>query len=268
MTELNGSVAPLSPFDLVIATGLVVAAGLVSLGLRLGLEKRLAVAAVRTVVQLLLVGYILRFVFDLNHPAPVIAIMLVMTFIAGHAAVQRVTRRFPGMLVYAFITLVLSGLTTTFVVTGLIIHVTPWRPQYAIPLLGMILGNGLTGISISLDLALESFAERRNEIEMELALGATRWEAAQRPLRESVRRGMIPIINSMTVVGIVSLPGMMTGQILSNTDPLTAVKYQIVVMFMIAAATSLGCMLSTMIVFFRCFNARHQLRQGFITRKG
>jgi putative ABC transport system permease protein len=101
---------------------------------------------------------------------------------------------------------------------------------------------------------------------MELAHGATRWEAARDVLRDAVRRGMIPIINSMMVVGVVSLPGMMTGQILAGADPLRAVKWQIVVMFMIAAATSLGCIAVAMLTYKRLFNARHQLAVDLIVR--
>jgi len=128
----------------------------------------------------------------------------------------------------------------------------------------MILGNGLTGISLCLDTLLERLDERRAGVEADLACGATRWEAAREPLREAVRKGMIPILNSMTVAGLVSLPGMMTGQILAGAEPLQAVRYQIVVMFMIAAATSLGGILVAMMVYRRMFNERHQLRRGMI----
>lgn len=257
---MNGSL-PLSMWDLGLATGLVVVAGLLSLALRLELERKLLVASVRTVVQLLLIGYVLHWVFDLDAPWLVLGVMLVMIAVAGRAAVQRSSRSFEGAYAGAFVTLVVSGLATTFAVTTLVIGVDPWyRPQYVIPLLGMVLGNGLTGISLCLDSLLETLDERRGRIEMELSLGASRWEAAREPLAEAVRRGMIPILNSMTVVGIVSLPGMMTGQILQGADPLDAVKYQIVVMFMIAAATALGCILVAVLAYARLFDDHHRLR--------
>jgi putative ABC transport system permease protein len=131
----------------------------------------------------------------------------------------------------------------------------------------MVLGNSLTGISLCLDTLLEALSERRAYVETELALGASRWEAVREPLAQSVRRGLIPIINSMMVVGLVSLPGMMTGQILQGADPLQAVKYQIVVMFMIAASTSLGCMTMALLVYRRLFNERHQLRSEWIKHR-
>jgi putative ABC transport system permease protein len=234
----------LDALDLTVAGGLVLMAGLVSLALRLGLEKRLALASVRTVVQLLLVGYVLKYVFGLA------------------------TLTFGGATLHAFLTLAIVGLVTTTAVTTLVIAVEPWyQPRYFIPLLGMVLGNGLTGISLAMDTLLDSLAERRAEVEMELAHGASRWEAALPPLRDAVRRGMIPIINSMMVVGVVSLPGMMTGQILAGASPLEAVKYQVVIMFMLAGATSLGCIGMALLIYRRLFNDRHQLRADLIRRR-
>jgi putative ABC transport system permease protein len=246
--------------DLLVATLLVVVAGLVSLGLRLGLGRRLALASVRTVVQLLLVGYVLQTVFDLGHVAAVLGMALVMITAAARAAVRRPSRTFGGAFVRAFATLLLSGLAVTVTVTAVIIGTDPWyAPRYFIPLLGMILGNGLTGVALGLDTLLAGLAERRHLVEADLALGATAWQAARPQAQEAVRRGMIPIINTMMVVGIVSLPGMMTGQILAGADPAEAVKYQIVVMFMVAAATSLGTIGVVMLAVRRLFTAHHQL---------
>ena len=265
MPPSNADLIDPSVFDLAIAAALILAAGIVSIALRLQLEWRLALAAVRTVVQLMLVGYVLRWVFHLDQWLLVLAVMAVMVVMAAFAAVGRSSRTFAGATPRALLVLVLCGLTTTLMVTQVILGVQPWyRPQYLIPLLGMVLGNGLTGVSLCLDQLLERFSEQRALIEMELSLGATRWEAARDHLAAAVRRGMIPVINAMMVVGVVSLPGMMTGQILAGTDPLVAVKYQIVVMFMIAASTSLGCMLMALAVYRRLFNAQHQLEAELI----
>ena len=131
----------------------------------------------------------------------------------------------------------------------------------------MVLGNTMNGISLATDHFLETLSERRHEVEMELAMGATAWEAARRPVADAVRRGMIPIINSMMVVGVVSLPGMMTGQILAGTDPAVAVKYQIMIMFMIAAGASLGSMGMVLLSYRRLFNHRHQLLYDRIRKR-
>ncbi|MFO7655278.1 MAG: iron export ABC transporter permease subunit FetB [Candidatus Krumholzibacteriia bacterium] len=265
---MNPGAVPLSFLDLAVAATLVLVAGMVSVGLRLGLERRLAVASVRTVVQLLLIGYVLRFVFDQQTWYAVFALAAVMVVAASRAAVARSSRSFPGAIPHAFLTLTVVGLSTTLTVTTLVIGTEPWyQARYLIPLLGMVLGNGLTGISLCLDSLLESLSMRRPQVEMELAHGATRWEAARGPLRDAVRRGMIPIINSMMVVGLVSLPGMMTGQILAGESPLEAVKYQIVIMFLIAGATALGSIGVALLAYRRLFNERHQLRSDLIRRK-
>jgi putative ABC transport system permease protein len=141
------------------------------------------------------------------------------------------------------------------------LRVEPWYlPQYAIPLLGMILGNTLTGISLGLERFTDALTQGRDQVELLLTLGGTRWEAALPAIRQAARTGMIPILNSMTVVGIVSLPGMMTGQLLAGVSPVQAVKYQIVIMFLIASATALGTVGAVLLGYLRLFNRRHQFR--------
>ena len=263
------AVEPISLWQLLAATALVIAAGGVSIAMKLGLEKRLALAAVRTTVQLLLLGYVLRWVFDLATPWAVGGVIAVMVVAASRAAVARTAYHYHGVHLASFITMCLSSLVVATVVTQAIVQVQPWySPQYVIPLLGMILGNTLSGISLCLDSLLESLRERRGEVEMMLSLGANRWEAARPFLRAAVRKGMIPIINSMMVVGLVSLPGMMTGQIIGGGDPHVAARYQIVVMFMIAAACALGCMIVANLSIRKLFNHRDQLLHDAIEKRG
>jgi putative ABC transport system permease protein len=245
---MTGELIALGPVQLAIATGLVAIAGAISLLLRLGLEKRLAIAALRTVIQLGLVGLILERVFALRNPWLVVGLVLVMTVFAAREAVARATRGYRGIGADAWLAIAGSCLIVGGIVTQVVVGVEPWyHPQYVIPLLGMILGNSLTGIAISLDRFLEHLAVRSAEVELFIAYGATRREALTPPLRAAVRTGMIPIMNSMAAAGIVALPGMMTGQILAGSPPLQAVAYQIVVMFMIAAASSFGAMASAAI---------------------
>jgi putative ABC transport system permease protein len=254
--------------DLLIATGLVLVAGAISFALRLHVEKRLAMATIRTTVQLLLVGYVLRWVFEIHSLLTLLPVLLLMIIAATHTAIKRPARFFRGMGARAFGTLVGSGLITTVTATALIIGVRPWyEPRYMIPLLGMVLGNTMSAISLCVDHLLEVLSERRGEVQMELALGATRWEAARGPIAEAVRRGMIPIINAMMVVGIVTLPGLMTGQILAGADPFAAVKYQIMIMFMLAASTSIGSMVMAILAYRKLFTRKHQLRVEAILRR-
>ena len=247
--------------QLVMAAALILINMVLSFALRLDLEQRLWIASLRMVVQLLLVGYILEWVFTLRNPAWVLLVALAMTIMAGISAVNRTRRRFIGIYWSSFV----SILASSFFVTGLalngIIKVEPWyNPQYLIPLLGMVLGNALTGISLALDRFMEDLIRSQGQVEALLALGATRWEAAHGTIKEALRTGMIPTINSMMVMGLVSLPGMMTGQILAGASPTDAVRYQIVIIFMIAAGTALGTMGVVLLAFQVLFSTEHQLR--------
>lgn len=256
----------LSYFQLGVAASLIVLNGAISVALGLGLERRLAWAAVRTVTQLTLLGMLLEAVFEIQAWWLVACLMCLMTGIAGFAAVGRVNRRHPGIWINSLVSMFASSWLMAGVALGAIVQPTPWHsPQYAIPLLGMILGNTLNGISLGLDRLLAEFS-RRDEIETLLALGATRWEAAQSAVQEAVKTGMIPTINAMMIVGIVSLPGMMTGQLLAGVAPAEAVKYQIAIMFLIASGTGLGTVLVVLLGYRRLFNRSHQFEAEQIQR--
>jgi putative ABC transport system permease protein len=254
----------LSYWQVGLAALLIVVSGAISIALRLGLERSLAIGSVRMITQLLLVGLVLQWVFQAQRWYVVVGVAAVMTVIAGITAVQRNRRRYAGML---FDT-VISVWASSWIVTAYVLFVVMrggeswYHPQYSIPLLGMVLGNALNGISIGLATFTESLTARRAEVDTLLALGATRWEAAQAPIRHALRTGMTPIINSMMIAGVVSLPGMMTGQMLSGVSPIEAVKYQIVIMFLISSAAALGSTGIVLLGFRRLFTADHQFLSG------
>ncbi|MFO7903338.1 MAG: iron export ABC transporter permease subunit FetB [Pirellulaceae bacterium] len=243
-----------------LATLLIVINGGISVALHLRLERSLAVAGLRTVVQLLLVGLVLEWVFRVDRWYVVLGLATIMTLIAGATAASRNQRRYPGIWINTILSVWASAwIVTSFALFAVLQGIDTWyQPQYAIPLLGMVLGNTLNGVSVGLNTLTESLVTRREQVESKLALGATRWEAARGPLRHAVRTGMIPIINSMMVVGLVSLPGMMTGQLVSGMAPIQAVKYQIVIMFLIASATAFGTVAVVLLSFLRLFNTDHQ----------
>jgi putative ABC transport system permease protein len=249
----------LSYFQVGLAALLILINGAISVVLKLGLERRLVLAALATITQLLLIGLVLEWVFRLNRWYLVLALMAAMTLIAGTAGVRRTHIRYPGIWLASVASVWASSWAMGSIALFVLVGVRPWyAPAYAIPLLGMILGNTLNGISLGLDRLGGELAARRPQVEALLTLGATRWEAARRPIQEAVRTGLIPIINAMMVVGIVSLPGMMTGQILAGASPLDAVKYQIVIMFLIASGTALGTVSVVLLSYRRLFNSSHQ----------
>ncbi|MGD9856622.1 MAG: iron export ABC transporter permease subunit FetB [Planctomycetaceae bacterium] len=259
----------LSALEVAVAATLILINGAISLVLGLGLERRLAIAAARTVVQLLLLGWVLQWIFEARHWSVIVGMMLVMSAIAGVSAVRRTERRYPGVWSTSLTAVMASSWIVLAVALVGVMSPSAWSAnpaQYAIPLMGMILGNTLNGISLGLDRLTEELLSRRAEVELRLCLGATRWEAARPYLATAVRTGMVPIINSMMVVGLVSLPGMMTGQILAGTVPMAAVRYQIVIMFLIAAGTALGTTAAVLLGYRCLFNRQHQFLSGAIRK--
>jgi putative ABC transport system permease protein len=256
---MDASYIQLSYLQVCLAALLIIINGAISVLLRLGLERRLLLAAVCTVVQLLFIGLVLEWVFRVGRWYVVLGLMLAMTLVAGIAAAQRAHVRYPGVWLNSIASVWLSSWLMASYALFVLMPARPWySPQHAIPLLGMVLGNTLSGISLGLDRLGGELLARRAQVETMLALGATRWEAARGPVRQAVRTGMIPIVNAMMVVGIVSLPGMMTGQLLAGIAPIHAVKYQIVIMFLIASGTALGVVTAVLLSYLRLFNDRHQ----------
>jgi putative ABC transport system permease protein len=257
------NVIRLTPLDLSLAAALVLCLAALGWYLRLGVSRSLLVAALRTTVQLLLVGLILRWLFAHTSFAFVAVLALVMLFAAGREVVARSKRRFTGVWAYGLGTgsLFLSSFTVSIVALTVLVQPTPWyEPQYAIPLLGMLLGNTMTGIAVALDRLTGEGWTQRNVIEQRLALGEDRWQAIGDLRDDCIRAGLIPIINSMAAAGLVSLPGMMTGQILAGSPPVVAVQYQILIMFLIAAGTGFGTVASVLLGTRRLFDDRHRLR--------
>ncbi len=252
---MNSGVVPISDFQLAMSVILVLITGAISAALRLGLLKSLLWGTVRTFVQLTFIGYVLKYLFTFNNLWLISLMIALMSFVAARASVKRTPNvpQYPVSL--AFWSILTSTLLVGLIVVRIIIQPEPWySAKIVIPIFGMILGNSMTGIALSLDRLYGEAYARAGEIEALLAFGATPWEAIRGCVKDAVRSGMTPTINSLMVVGIVSLPGMMTGQILGGADPHEAVRYQIVVMLMIAAAVAIGCLLLVGLSYKKLFN--------------
>lgn len=253
----------LTPLDLALAALLVLAAALLGHLLRLGATRTVLIAALRTVIQLLLIGLVLEVLFGHAALHWVALLALAMLAVAGREVWARQGRRLTGW--WSFSLGTLSMFVSSFAVTVLaltaIIGATPWyMPQYAIPLLGMLLGNTMNGVALGMDRLTQSAWEQRAVIEARLILGENWNQAIGDIRRNSIRSGTIPIVNAMAAAGVVSLPGMMTGQILAGAPPVEAVKYQILIMFLIAAGTILGTIAAVWMTSRRLFDARERLR--------
>jgi putative ABC transport system permease protein len=260
----------LSVTDLLLAALLILLTAYLSRKSHAGLEKRLLFASLRATLQLLAVALLLQTLFNHSSLFWVGLMSLVMVALAGREIHLRQSRRLKGGWGYLTGTaaMFLSSMVTALFALLVIIQHDPWyHPQYAIPLLGMLLGNTMNGIALGMDRLTSAVWEQPRTIEAKLALGQTAAEAI-RPLREeAIRTGMIPILNAMAAAGVISLPGMMTGQILAGAAPIEAVKYQILILFLIAGGTALGVMAAIAISSRRFFDERERLLVERISEK-
>ncbi|MDJ0846136.1 ABC transporter permease [Crocosphaera sp.] len=246
--------------DLGWSLGIMAIAVVLSKWQRLGLEGQLLLATGRSLFQLLAVGYIIAAIFELNHPLPVLFILAVMLTIAAQVTRNRIPHKGKGFfpLVWGSL-LVSSGLTLSYTL-ALIIQPQSWySPQYLIPLAGMILGNAMNSASLSGERLINAISHNQLEVETYLCLGTTPIEAIAPYRKEAIRISLIPTLNQMMVVGMVSLPGMFTGQVLGGSNPLNAASYQILILFMIMLTNILTAILVTEGVYRHCFNEHAQL---------
>jgi putative ABC transport system permease protein len=256
-------VIDLSWWKLALAALLVLALAATSYLGRLGITRSLLIATARTVIQLVLIGLVLEALFASSRFYWVTLLALVMLLVAGREVVARQGRRLTGWWAFSIGTgaMFVSSFTVTVLALTVVISPQPWyEPQYAIPLLGMMLGNTMTGVSLALDRLNESVWRQRAVIENRLMLGQSWRQALDDIRREAMRSGMMPSINAMAAAGIVSLPGMMTGQILAGSPPAVAVKYQILVMLLIAVGTGFGTVMAVAWGGRRLFDDRERLR--------
>jgi len=259
----------LSYTDLVLAALLVLVLALSSMRIYPGVARQLLVAALRTAIQLTLVGLVLKALFANSNLLWVALISLLMLLIAGREVMARQHRRFAGRWGYSIgvVSMFVSSFTVALFALLVVVGNQPWyQPQYAIPLLGMLLGNTMNGIALALDRLTQSAWEQRAVIEARLMLGHSAQDAMTDIRRQVFRSGLIPIINAMAAAGIVSLPGMMTGQILAGAEPVEAVKYQILIMFLIAGGAGFGTMAAVQLGVRRLFDARQRLRLDRLQR--
>ena len=250
----------LSVADLALGLGMVLVAAVVALVQRFGILKALVWGVVRAVLQLTGMGFVLTGVFELDHPAPLLGLTAVMVLIGGHEAAKRVERPVRNM------TWVATGAIaagSTFVMgytIAVCLEVTPWfSPRYTIPLAGIVIAFNMNAVALAADRLTAELHARRGKIEALLCLGASPKRASQGATLAALRTAWTPLLNHLMVVGVVQLPGMMTGQIIAGASPLDAVRYQILIAFMLAAAVAVSAWATVELCWRKAFNTREQL---------
>ncbi|MGF2615442.1 iron export ABC transporter permease subunit FetB [Rossellomorea vietnamensis] len=204
-------------------------------------EKQIAIATLRMTIQLILAGYILTYIFENPHPLLTILIILIMEIFAIRNVFKQVRERLSRQMKMIITISMLSGSLASLLYFNLIvIHFSPWyEPRYFIPIAGMIIGNSMTGITLGVKTLMQGFSASRAEIEGALMLGAEPQVASKPYVDNAFDSAVLPTINNMLGMGIVFLPGMMTGQILSGVSPLLAIEYQIAILLGILGSVSL-----------------------------
>ena len=256
-----GGVIHVSTLHLVLSMAPLLFVIAASWKMELGLGSAIVTGAFRTLVQLSILGAILQPIFAASNVYVVLGYSFLMTICAAHASCARTKYVFKGQFFGVLGSLlIMVSLVGTFAF-GVIIRPIPlYNPQYVIPIVGMLLGNCVNGISLTMNQLTVSIVEQQREIELSLSFGASYSEAISRLLREAVRDGTTPLLNSMTVIGIVAIPGMMTGQILGGSPVMEAAHYQALIMYLIALATFGVVFMEVVLILNIGFDETHMLR--------
>lgn len=253
----------ISYFDLMALSSLVLLLGLALWLNGFARVPSLFWSTIRMGAQLLFMGVWLTYVFYADNPIWIVLVGLVMLAAAGFEITKRQQYRFKKWhaMMIGFLSISMTSLVLLLGVLTLVIQPDPWyQPQYAIPLLGMLLGNSMTAIGLGLDSMTRNAVQMRAQIEAQLALGKTATQSLEFIKQQSLHAAMIPVINMLVAAGIISLPGMMTGQILAGVDPMEAVKYQILIMLLIVASTGFGTLIALHLAGKQLFDDRQRLQ--------
>jgi putative ABC transport system permease protein len=224
----------------------------------LDVERDLAIAAIRGFVQLMLLSLFITWIFDLDNLFLVLIVLAFMVTAGGYTAAKR-AKSIPK----------LFSITTTSILIGsavaivilVLIGLIPLEPEFLIPLGGMAIGNAMIGCSLTINRLKSEFKNNRDKIETTLVLGATSDQAGEPYFRESVRAALIPTIDNLKTLGIIFIPGAMTGMLIAGANVIWAAEYQIMVFLMIMSSKSIAIIILTILIKNRLFTQEHQLNE-------
>ncbi len=252
---MSTGVINIGNLELVASALLMLVAGAVSLKLRLGLTKNIIVATIRAFIQLLAMGFLLLYLFRYQTWWLVGIAIFAMSIAATQIAISRVKGTVKGIWLDTFLSIFISSMVIAFIVVEGIIHAEPWySARELVPITGMILGNTLSAAAVAIERLFADLDARTDEMNSMIALGATPKEAAFASIKAAIGAGMTPALASLSAAGIVQIPGMMSGQILAGADPVIAAKYQIVVLLMMSAATTMTIVMVCFLAYKRRFS--------------
>jgi putative ABC transport system permease protein len=243
--------------EVAASLALVAVAAAVSFWRRADLEKDIGIAVVRSIVQLIAIGYVINAIFDSDSLLLTFGLIAVMVVFGAIQARQR-AKRVPHAFWPLLIALGLAGATTLGLVVALGIFKA--EPRFLVPVGGMVVGNSMTAAAVALNRLGDEIADRGREIEATLALGATSTEAAAPSVRRSLRSGMITLIDSTKTTGLIFFPGTMVGMLLAGADPTDAVRLQLILLYVLLGSVALAGLVATTLAYRNFFTPAHQLR--------
>ncbi|KAJ3196535.1 hypothetical protein HK101_008544 [Irineochytrium annulatum] len=240
--------------NVAIGSSLILVNAAISIYFGLGLATSLAISTVRCIVQLTILGMILNTVFDHDTPGVVSLLALTMMTISAVEVYSRVKSRYLHMFPSVWLSMVLSTLLVSYIGNNFAIKAQPWyNARDYITIL-------VSGVAVGITSTITQLSDHKERIELYLAFGASRWEAARPVSVEAIRLALLPHINMMSVIGLISIPGMMTGQILGGASINDAVKYQMLIMFMVMASVGLATVSAVVVCLYICFDGESRLR--------
>jgi putative ABC transport system permease protein len=240
------------------ALALVALAAAVSIWQRANLERDIAVATIRSFIQLTAIGYVIKVIFDQNKLIFVAALIATMV-VFGALTANRRALRVPGAFWPLLIALAIAGTTTL----ALVVALGVFKPQarYLVPVGGMVIGNAMTAAAVALNRLGDDVHDAAPQIEATLALGATSTQAMRPLLRRSLRSGMIPLIDSTKTTGLIFFPGTMVGMLLAGAAPIDAVRLQLILLYVLLGSVALAALTAVMLAYRNFFTEAHQLRE-------
>lgn len=250
---------------LTIALIFVVIPLILSKFFNLGLEKDTVIATIRSIVQLFIVGYILQFVFDFEHPIYIVLMVIIMIVAATQNA-RKKGSMIKGITWKLVITFVLIEVITQAILIGF--KITPATAQYIIPISGMVVGNSMVLAILFLNRFTSEVQSQQDVTELILSLGGSPKQAVNNQLIQSIRASTIPTIESQKTIGLVQLPGMMSGQIIAGAAPLQAVFFQLLVLFLLLMTAVFTSLLLGYLSYPTLFNDRMQFIDEELNRIG
>jgi putative ABC transport system permease protein len=224
-------------------------------------EKEIIISTIRMTIQLILTGYILVYLFNNINPIFTIIVVVIMEIFAinniWNNSKIKLSKQLKKIIA---ISMLFGTLLSLIYFLFVVINISPWyNPRYFIPTAGMLIGNSMTGISLGVTRLVDGMKTQKHQVESALMLGATPKIASKEIVDKAFDSAILPTINSMVGMGIIFLPGMMTGQILSGTSPLTAIEYQIAIMLGILGSVAFTVILFVQFGYKTFFNDQNQL---------